>query len=444
MSHPMRHGAQGSKPRGARSVAQEILLRAEAAGQYADRALDAALSREVQLGAQDKALVTTLFYGVIEHRITLDYIIDGLSSIAPSSIERGVRMTLRVALYQLLYLDRIPDHAAINEAVEQSPRRSKGFVNALLRSFCRQGKVVAYPDRADEPFAYLSVRYSVPTDTAEVFCRIFGLARAEALLAAFEEHPPVTVRTNTLKLSREELLSRVPGAVPTKNAPFGVVLPSDAPLHALISEGLCFVQDEASQLAVAALAAEPHMRVLDLCAAPGSKSFGAAMDMANTGEVRSFDLHENKLSLIRRGAATLGITTLTADAGDARAAHPDALGTFDRVICDVPCSGFGVLAKKPDIRYKDIRSAAGLLPVQAAILRAAGELVAPGGILLYSTCTLLPAENEEQIGAFLEEHQEFSLEAWSVGDVAAEGMLTLAPDTHGTDGFFIARLRRQG
>ena len=415
----------------ARGVAQEILLRAEAAGQYADRALDAALSREKELGAQDKALVTTLFYGVIEHRITLDYIIDGLSSLAPSSIERSVRMTLRVALYQLLYLDRIPDHAAINEAVELTPRRSKGFVNALLRAFCRQGKAVAYPDRACAPFDYLSVRYSVPTDTAE------------ALLAAFEKHPPITVRTNTLQLSREELLSRVPGATPTKNAPFGVVLPSDAPLHTLISEGLCFVQDEASQLAVAALAAEPNMRVLDLCAAPGSKSFGAAMDMANTGEVNSFDLHENKLSLIRRGAAGLGITTLTAAAGDARAARPEVLGTYERVICDVPCSGFGVLAKKPDIRYKDIREAAGLVPVQAAILQAAAALVAPGGILLYSTCTLLPWENEEQVKAFLRTHSDFSLEAWSVGDIACEGMLTLAPDTHGTDGFFIARLRRQ-
>ena len=252
MSRGMQGGAQ-RPPRGARSIAQEILLRAEAAGQYADRALDAALSREKGLGAQDKALVTTLFYGVIEHRITLDYIIDGLSSLAPSSIERGVRMTLRVALYQLLYLDRIPDHAAVGEAVELTPRRSKGFVNALLRAFCRQGKAVAYPDRACAPFDYLSVRYSVPTDTAEAFCRIFGLDRAEALLAAFEKHPPITVRTNTLKLSREELLSRVPGATPTKNAPFGVVLPSDAPLHTLISEGLCFVQDEASQLAVAAL-----------------------------------------------------------------------------------------------------------------------------------------------------------------------------------------------
>ena len=429
--------------RTARAVACELLLRAEAAGQYADRALDATLARETALSDKDKALVTTLFYGVIERRITLDHIINGLSSISPAAIERGVRMILRVALYQLLYLDRIPDHAAVGEAVEMTPRRSKGFVNALLRAFCRKNKEITYPDRESDPFRYLSVLYSVPEKTAQAFCRIFGFERTVALLAAFDRHPPVTVRVNTLKLSRAAFLARVPGAVPTKNAPFGVVLPNEAPLHELLREGLCFVQDEASQLAVAALEAAPDMRVIDLCAAPGSKSFGAAIDMENRGEVHSFDLHENKLSLIRRGARALGITILDAAAGDARAASPLTLGRFERVICDVPCSGFGVLAKKPDIRYKDIDAAAGLLPVQAAILAAASELVAPGGLLLYSTCTLLPAENEEQVGAFLKAHPAFSPEPFAVGEIASGGMLTLAPDTHGTDGFFIARLRKQ-
>ncbi|MBQ9801505.1 MAG: hypothetical protein IJW51_00315 [Clostridia bacterium] len=225
----------------ARALAADLLLRAEAAGQYADRALDAALSRATELSLQDKGLVTTLFYGVIEHRITLDYIIDGLSSVAPSAIERGVRTTLRVALYQLLYLDRVPDHAAINEAVSLTPRRSKGFVNAVLRSFCRRDKQVSYPDAAKDPFAYLSVRYSVPVKTAEAFCRLFGMTRAESLLAAFDRHPPVAVRVNTLKLTREAFLSRVSGAVPTKNAPSGAVLPAGAPLQALLAEGLCFV-----------------------------------------------------------------------------------------------------------------------------------------------------------------------------------------------------------
>ena len=428
--------------RSARTIATELLLRAEAAGQYADRALDAVLSREHTLDARDKSLVTTLFYGVIERRITLDYIIDTHSKVPPSAIEKGVRMTLRVALYQLLFLDRVPDHAAVAEAVEAVSRRSKGFVNALLRQFCREGKRISYPDAERAPLHYLSVRYSVPQKTAVRFVEIFGMARAESVLAAFEKHPRACVRTNTLRLSRAELLARVADATPTKNAPFGVILPDGAVLHALLDEGLCFVQDEASQIAVAALDAAPDMRVADLCAAPGSKSFGAALAMENRGELKSFDLHENKLSLIRRSAERLGITCLTAAAADARRADVAVLGEFDRVICDVPCSGFGVLAKKPDIRYKDIDEAAGLVPVQAAILNAAAPLVKKGGVLLYSTCTLLPEENEKQVEAFLTTHPEFVLAPFTVGDIASDGMLTLTPDEHGTDGFFIAKLQK--
>ena len=428
--------------RGAREIATELLLRAEAAGQYADRALDAALSREQCLDVRDKGLVTTLFYGVIEHRITLDYIIDSHSRVAPSAIEKQVRMTLRVALYQLLYLDRVPDHAAVAEAVAAVSRRSKGFVNAILRNFCREGKQISYPSAEKEPFRYLSVRYSVPEKTAARFVTVFGRERAEAVLAAFHRHPSACVRTNTLKLTRDALLSRIPGAEPTKNAPYGVTLPDNASLHALLAEGLCFVQDEASQLAVAALDVRPGMRVIDLCAAPGSKSFGAALCMENKGTLQSFDLHENKISLIRRGAEVLGISCLTAAAADARNADVALLGQFDRVICDVPCSGFGVLAKKPDIRYKNIDDAAGPLPAQAAILNAAAPLVAKGGVLLYSTCTLLPEENEKQVAAFLEAHPTFALAPFTVGEIVSEGMLTLTPDMHGTDGFFIAKLQK--
>ena len=423
----------GSSPqKGARAVALEILLRAELAGQYADRALDAALSR-VALDSKDKGLVTALFYGVIEHRITLDHIIDTLATVAPSAIEKQVRMILREALYQLLYLDRVPDHAAVSEAVALSPRRSKGFVNAVLRSFCRNGKKVTYPDRETEPFAYLSVRYSVPVETATHFCRLFGMARTEALLSAFAVPAPITVRVNTLRLSREEFLVRVPGSLPTKNAPYGVYLPADAPLHTLLESGLCFVQDEASQLAVAALGATRGARVLDLCAAPGSKSFGAALDMQNTGEVKSFDLHENKLSLIRRGAEVLGITSLTAAAADARAADRAVLGEFSHVICDVPCSGFGVLAKKPELRYKDPIESERLPEIQRAILENAYAYVKTGGKLVYSTCTLLSRENGEQVAAFLTSHAEFTLVEER----------TLYPDIDGTDGFYFAVMEKK-
>ena len=425
-----------------RALALELLLRCEAAGQYANLALDSALTRERAMSGVDKALCTALFYSVIEHRITLDHVINGLSSIAPAAIEQRVRMILRMALAQLLYFDRIPDHAAIHEAVEHTPRRSKGFVNAVLRSFCRNGKKVSYPDEKNEPIRHLSVRYSVPEALAEAFVRSYGFARAASILAAFERVKGVTVRVNTLRYTREGFVEKF-GGVAVNIAPNGVRFDDLSAVSGALEAGDCFVQDEASQICVEALGARQNERVLDLCAAPGSKSFGAALCMANTGEVKSFDLHENKISLIRRGAEKLGLSNIEAAAADARGADPEILGQFDRVICDVPCSGYGVLAKKPDIRYKDFSLAAGLVPVQAAILESAARCVKNGGVLVYSTCTLLADENEVQVQAFLDRHSEFSIEPFTVGEAVFEGMVTLAPDTHGTDGFFIAKLRKK-
>ncbi len=426
-----------SQKSGVRSAVAALLLRCEAAGQYANIALDTALKRAHLEGA-DKGLFTALFYSVIEHRITLDYIIDRLCTCSPSSIEREVRMLLRLGLCQLLYFDRIPDHAAIHETVELAPRRSKGFVNALLRRFCREAKDVYPPDRAADPVRYLSVVYSIPEDLAETFCGIWGVNGAENELKAFARTPEVTVRVNTARITREAWIARF-GGVPTDHAPNGVRFSGGEALRTALAEGLCFVQDEASQICVACLDAKGH-RVLDLCAAPGSKSFGAALDGAT--EVHSFDLHDNKISLIRRGAETLGIEVLTAAARDARTASPGTVGVFDRVLADVPCSGYGVLAKKPDIRYKPVKDAAGLPSIQRDILEHAASCVAKGGVLVYSTCTVLPAENEEQIYDFLAAHSEFSLLPFDVGGLHSDGMLTLTPHTYGTDGFFMAKLQK--
>ena len=427
----------------ARELALQTLLKCEAAGQYANLALDSAIKRESGLTGADKALFTALFYATVEHRITLDHVIDGASSIPPSAIEKRVRMLLRMGLAQLLYFDKIPDHAAINETVALCPKRSKGFVNAILRGFCRKEKKIDWPCVTTAPIAYLSVRYSVPAALAEAFVRGYGLERAESLLASFDRVPPLTVRVNTLRRTREAFVAEF-GGVPTDISPNGVRFSSIGEVAALLAAGDCFVQDEASQICTEALGAQAGERVLDLCAAPGSKSFGAALSMGDRGEVRSFDLHENKISLIRRGAQTLGLSCLTAAAGDATRADAAVLGLFDRVICDVPCSGYGVLAKKPDIRYKDFGAAAGLVPVQARILERAAACVRPGGVLVYSTCTLLPEENEGQVQRFLKENDAFLPEPFTVGNTAFEGVVTLAPDTHGTDGFFIAKLRKKG
>ena len=420
-----------------RAAVLELLLKCEAAGQYANIALDTAQKRAALEGA-DRALFTALFYGVTEHRITLDHIIDRLSSIAPSAIEPRVRGALRLGLCQLLYFDRIPDHAAINESVELVNTRSKGFVNALLRRFCREGKEILAPSKEKEPVLYLSVTYSIPTALAERFCEIFGVDGAERELVAFSRVPEVTIRVNNARISREEFIKQY-GGTPTQYAPYGVRCSEGEAWREALAAGLCFVQDEASQICVAALDAK-DCRVLDLCAAPGSKSFGAALDGAR--EVRSFDLHENKISLIRRGAQALGITQLIAASGDARRASPESVGEFDRVLADVPCSGYGVLAKKPDIRYKDVAAASGLPPIQRDILESAAGCVRAGGVLVYSTCTLLPEENERQLERFLADHKEFSLVPFAVGECSSCGMLTLTPAVYGTDGFFIAKMQK--
>ena len=420
-----------------RAAVCELLLRCEAAGQYSNIALDTALKRGHFEGV-DRGLFTALFYGVTEHKLTLDHIIDTHSKLPASKIEARVRTALRLGLCQLLYFDRIPDHAAINESVSLVPQRSRGFVNAILRNFLRADKQISLPDKTAEPVRYLSLAYSISEDLAEAFLRIWGMDGAEKQLIAFSHVPDVTVRVNTNKLTRDEWLTQF-GGTPTVYAPHGVRLTDGAVLQKALADGLCFVQDEASQICVAALDAKGH-RVLDLCAAPGSKSFGAALDGAT--EVHSFDLHENKISLIRRGAEALGIENLSAAAQDAKTASPEKTGVFSRVICDVPCSGFGVLAKKPDIRYKDVESAAGLPKIQRDILERAATCVENGGILVYSTCTVLPEENEKLVNAFLADHKEFSLVPFAVGELHADGMITLTPHEHGTDGFFLAKLQK--
>jgi 16S rRNA (cytosine967-C5)-methyltransferase len=203
------------------------------------------------------------------------------------------------------------------------------------------------------------------------------------------------------------------------------------------------VQDEASQLAVRTLEAHPGMLVIDACAAPGSKSFGTALTMENTGRVLSYDLHESKLSLIRSSAEKLGINIIEPSPHDSRESIPDLVGAADRVLCDVPCSGFGVMAKKPEIRYKSLADAAGLPEIQYAILENFSRYVKPGGLLVYSTCTLLPEENENNVARFLAAHPDFSLSPFTAGALSVpDGMITLAPDTHETDGFFIVKMKK--
>lgn len=420
-----------------RKIAYDVLVRCASAEQYSNIALDTAIKRS-DLTPPDRGLLTALVYGVIERQITLDAIIDSLTDRKSEEISPDVRTLLRLGLYQLAYLDRVPDHAAVNETVNMAGKRSRGFVNAILRAFIRSGKEIPIPDKNTDAVGYLSVKYSFCPALCRKFIDTFSLERAEELFAAFGETPDLTLRTNTLRIFREELIEKIGEqgihALPTKESEVGIRVCDRSPVTELygFADGLFFVQDEASQLCVKALDAKPGMRVLDACACPGSKSFGAAIDMQNKGEVISCDLHRNKLSLVESGAARLGISILQTQERDARNTNEEWLGTFDRVLCDVPCSGFGVFAKKPELRYKDPAASEALPDIQLAILKNASQYLKIGGKLVYSTCTLLPAENDWNVDRFLKNNDNFNL--WDAR--------TLYPDTNGTDGFFYAVMER--
>ena len=422
-----------------RAVAFEALKRCEASGQFSNIALDLALKRN-ELSTSDRALVTTLFYGVIERRITLDFFVAALSSRPIDEIDRDTRMLLRLGIYQLRFLDRVPDHAAINETVSLAPSKTRGFVNAVLRSYTREANKIELPRAEDGEARALSVRFSVCEELTEKFISVFGYERSESIFSSLEGKDSITVRTNTLQISRDELCEKL-GGEKTALSPVGIKTSGQVTSLYGYDEGLFYVQDEASQICAMALGAKCGERVVDTCSCPGSKSFGIALDMGNEGELFSFDLHANKLSLVGASAKRLGIDIINTEERDARNPREDLLGKVDRVLCDVPCSGFGVLKKKPELRYKSPEASAALPAIQYDILCSSARYLRAGGTLVYSTCTVFPEENEGNIEKFLAEHSEFSLVPFEVGAFKCErGMVTLLPDEYGTDGFFIAKL----
>ena len=425
----------------ARELVLELLQKAESSKQYSNIALDNALNHS-ELSPADKGLVSVIFYGVIERRITIDYQIKSLSSRELNDIDKRTLNALRIGLYQLIYLDRIPPHAAINESVNLCSRKSTGFANAILRSFLRKGSI-SLPERNDT-LLYLSVAYSIDIPLVSKLISIFGQEEAEKFLSAINTAPKTTLRVNTLLISRDELLSKIPSSTPTKNASNGIYVQGSVRELYGFDEGLFFVQDEASQICIEALDAREGELVMDICACPGSKSFGAAISMKNKGEIYSYDLHENKLSLVIKSAKRLKIDIIKTAAQDGRSFIPEFEQKADKIICDVPCSGFGVLAKKPELRYKNPEESSSLPKIQRDILENACRYLKSGGTLIYSTCTVFPEENEENIKTFLSTHPDFELEPWCVGDIDSKsGMMTLLPHIHKTDGFFIAKLKRK-
>lgn len=431
----------------AREAAFLSLQKYENSGVYSNIELSYAIERN-RLESAEKALYTALFYGVIERKLTLDYYIDSLSE--RDDIDANVRVILRIGLYQLIYLSKIPESAAVNESVKLAERfyarkNSGAFINAVLRGFLRR-KEIPLPDAKKEPARHLSVAYSVPEWICRLWLDSYGKTETRRILDTVNTHPPMTLTVNTLKNTREELLSLLAAdgirAEASNISPASIRLTGALPLDRLSTfEGRYFVQDEASALCVAAVGARPGETVLDACACPGGKSFGMAFAMKNEGKIYARDLHKNKLSLIEKGAETLGLTIIETGVQNAAVPRED-MPRFDRILCDVPCSGLGVIAKKPDIRYKSEDDVARLPALQAKILETNAAYLADGGTLVYSTCTLNPAENRAVVENFLASHPSFALCPFTAGALTSDGMLEILPHEHGTDGFFIAKLQK--
>lgn len=433
--------------RSAREVALNCLLAGEKRGAWSDGYLRNNL-RQAGLDRRDAALCANLTFGVLQNELLLDWHISRLSSTPLVKLEPAVKNCLRLGMYQLLFLDRVPVHAAVNESVALAKKyarapKASGLVNAVLRAFDREEE---HPRPAD-----LATRYSHPNWLVKEYSHILPATEVEALLAADNAPVATQVQVNALKTTAEALVEELTRAGVTVHPhpwlPDCLELEETGSLEGLeaFREGSFYVQDAAARLAVLAADPQPGMAVLDACAAPGGKSFAAAVAMGNTGTILSCDLHPHKRKLMEEGAKRLGIAIMTTAVKNGKEFDPDLEGRFDLVMADVPCSGLGIIRKKPDIRYKDPGALESLPQVQGAILENVARYVKPGGVLLYATCTLLKRENEDVVSAFLENGEDFTLESFQLpGPIGvSNGMATLWPHRHGTDGFFIAKLRRK-
>lgn len=420
----------------ARTLALDSLVKCGKYGKYPNLEVAASL-KSSGLGDADRRLYTLLVYGVTERVITLDRVIDSLSSKPLSSIDAVTLNALRLGIFQLAFTERIPEHAAVSETVDTVPKRSKSFVNAILRSFIRNGKRIEFPPQGT--MEYLSVKYSCPAELCDHISKCLGYSDTERLLASTFERHPVSLRVNTLVTDADTLIREV---FPTgrKSSLFDDMITVDA-LGTLPEDERWFVQDEASRAAAAALGARPGETVVDTCAAPGGKTFSIAIDMGNTGVVHSFDIRKSKISLIEKGTERLGLTNVTAECRDARNTDTRLVGKADRVICDAPCSGLGVIGKKPDIKYKSAEDIKRLPEIQYEVLSGAARYVKPGGVLVYSTCTVLADENEKVVERFLQKEQSFSLKKGQVFG-CDHAMKTFLPYEDHTDGFFVAVMTR--
>lgn len=437
----------------ARQSALEILLRIEQDGAYSNLILDKRLGSS-SLSERDKSFAAILVYGVMEKKLLLDYNLARLCDRPLNRLDAPVRMILRMGLYQLFFMQSVTAAAAVNESVKlckvNKLNSSGAFVNAVLRSASRLS-TLQLPERRKGKNKYDSIRYSCPEPIVKLWREAYGDEVMASVLESLEGRPPLTARVNTLRTDTEQLVQRLAGegiaAQPSFLKNYITLRGTGAPgALAAGQEGLFHIQDAACGICCGMLGVQPGETVIDACSAPGGKSFTLAQMMQNRGRIVACDLYENRLQLVAKGAQRLGITIIETCAGDA--AQNQSLPQADRILCDVPCSGLGIIRRKPELRYKEDTGAQTLPAIQYAILSHCAGFLKKGGTLVYSTCTLNPAENDGVIRRFLEEHSDFAPAELELPQQVQRRIpepsheLTLFPRKEGTDGFFIAKVVR--
>jgi 16S rRNA (cytosine967-C5)-methyltransferase len=449
---------QGKPAASAREVALDVLTRVEENKAYSNLQLNSALQR-ASLPREDAGLATELVYGTISRLNTLDYFLERFVTKGIQKLQPWVRNLLRLSLYQLMYLDRIPPHAAVNEAVNLAKRRGhqgiSGMVNGVLRSVLRSKDELVLPSGLP-PAERIALEHSHPLWLVERWIDEYGEGAAEAICRANNEPPAVSVRVNTTMISREGMLAELEQAgvkaAPSALSPEGILVygGGNMALTDWYRDGQISIQDESSMLVAGAVAPEPGMRVLDCCAAPGGKTAHMAELMKDRGEIVANELHEHKRKLIEAQAERLGLGSIQAVTGDAlELARRYPADSFDRILLDAPCSGLGVIRRKPDLKWTKTPDDIGeIAALQRKLLDSVSSLLRVGGIMVYSTCTIGREENEQVVRHFLDTHPGFGLPedsggTWGKLHSDAEGAgVQIMPQDYGSDGFYIARIRR--
>lgn len=436
----------------ARKMTLQILNEMDRTGQFSQVVLEKNLKSH-QLSAEDRRLISQLLFGVLENKLKLDFYIRKLSAQRFSRIHPSIINTLRLGFYQLEFMDKIPDSAAVNESVKLAKAVSEKdakFVNGILRNFIRMNKIVSLPDQSNHFVTYLSIKYSFPEWLVTFWINEYGADFTEKLLSSSNETPMLSIRTNTLKIEPKALLNAFTelGVVCEMSdlIPEGILIKDMN--HLSINQlpgydlGHFIIQDISSMHVGYLSEVKEGQMVIDVCAAPGGKSTHVAQLLNQTGRVLARDNQMDKLLRIEENAKRLDLINIETQGFDALEVDPEYENRADLVLVDAPCSGLGIIRRKPDIKYnKSPEDLNALVEVQSAILANASKYVKAGGLLIYSTCTLNRKENQDIVKAFLKDNQAFGLVPISNnGDT--EGMLTLYPNVHGTDGFFIAKMKK--